>query len=117
MLSILSNIATIIGLLVSTLSLLYNFLSHGENQYKVKDNIKFIGQTLIQNALALIITYLILMIIYIILSYFIHEKEIFQSIIFIFETTLGLVSFIIYILNELSIQKIGVRIQYDTLKS
>lgn len=87
-----------------------------ENQYKVKDNIKFIGQTLIQNALALIITYLILMTIYIILSYFIHEK-IFQSIIFIFETTLGLVSFIIYILNELSIQKIGVRIQYDTLKS
>lgn len=57
------------------------------------------------------------MIIYIILSYFIHEKEIFQSIIFIFETILGLVSFIIYILNELSIQKIGVRIQYDTLKS
>ncbi len=56
MLSILSNIETIIGLLVSTLSLLYNFLSHGENQYKVKDNIKFIGQTLIQNALALIIT-------------------------------------------------------------
>lgn len=46
-----------------------------------------------------------------------HFKEIFQSIIFIFETTLGLVSFIIYILNELSIQKIGVRIQYDTLKS
>lgn len=116
MLSILSNIATIIGLLVGILSLLYNFLSHGENQYKVKDNIKFIGQTLIQNALVLIITYLILMIIYIILSYFIHEKEIFQSIIFIFETTLGLVSFIIYVLNELSIQKNGVRIQNEILE-
>ena len=116
MLSILSNIATIIGLLVGILSLLYNFLSHGENQYKVKDNIKFIGQTLIQNASALIITYLILLMIYMILNYVIHEKEVFRAIFFIFGIALGLVSFIIYTLNELSIQKNGVRIQSEILE-
>jgi len=117
MLSILSNIATIIGLVVGILSLLYNFLSHDDNQYKVKDNIKFIGRTLIQNALALSIAYLILLIIYIILNYFIYEKEVFRSIFFIFGTTLGLVSFIIYALNERNIQKNGVRIQSEILET
>ncbi|HDF1508936.1 TPA: hypothetical protein PDE71_002874, partial [Staphylococcus aureus] len=92
------------------------FLSHGENQYKVKDNIKFIGQTLIQNASALIITYLILLMIYMILNYVIHEKEVFRAIFFIFGIALGLVSFIIYTLNELSIQKNGVRIQSEILE-
>lgn len=116
MLSILSNIATIIGLLVGIMSLLYNFLSYSENPYKVKDNIKFIGQTLIQNASALIITYLILLMIYMILNYVIHEKEVFRVIFFIFGIALGLVSFIIYTLNELSIQKNGVRIQSEILE-
>ncbi|SUM68226.1 Uncharacterised protein [Staphylococcus saprophyticus] len=36
MLGIFSNIATIIGLVVAILSLLYNFLSHDDNHYKVK---------------------------------------------------------------------------------
>lgn len=117
MLSILNNIATIIGLVVGILSLLYNFLSHDDNQYKVKGNIKFIGRTLIQNALALSITYLILLMIYIILNYFIYEKEVFRSIFFTFGTTLGLVSFIIYALNERNIQKNGVRIQNEILET
>lgn len=116
MLGIFSNIATIIGLVVAILSLLYNFLSHDDNQYKVKDNIKFIGRTLIQNTLALSIVYLILLIIYIILNYFISGEEVFHSIFFIIGTTLGLVSFIIYILNERNIQKSGMRIRSEILE-
>lgn len=116
MLGIFSNIATIIGLIVSTLTLLYNFLSHDDNHYKVKDNIKIIGRTLIQNALALGIVYLILLMIYIILEGFIHEEEVFRSIFFVIGITLGLVSFIIYILNERNIQKRGVRIRSEILE-
>ena len=105
MLGIFSNIATIIGLVVGILYLLYNFSSQDANQYKVKDNIKIIGRTLIQNALVLSIVYLILLMIYIILIFLIHGEEIFYSILFIIGTTLGLVSFIIYILNERNIKK------------
>lgn len=105
MLGIFSNIATIIGLVVAILSLLYNFLSHDDNHYKIKDNIKIIGRTLMKNTLALSIAYFILLLIYISLSYFIHKEEVFHSIFFIIGTTLGLVSFIIYVLNERDIQK------------
>lgn len=115
MLGIFSNIATIIGLIVSILSLLYNFLSQDVNQYKIKDNINFIRQTLMQNVLALGIVYLILLIIYIPLNYFIHE-EVFRSVFFIIGTTLGLVLFIIYALNERNIQKNGVRIRNEILE-
>ncbi|HAP2020526.1 TPA: hypothetical protein ISB64_004681 [Escherichia coli] len=116
MLGIFSNIATIIGLVVGILSLLYNFSSQDANQYKVKDNIKIIGRTLIQNALVLSIVYLILLMIYIILIFLIHGEEIFYSILFIIGTTLGLVSFIIYILNERNIQKNGVRIRNEIIE-
>lgn len=117
MLGIFSNIATIIGLVVAILSLLYNFLSHDDNHYKVKDNIKIIGRTLMKNALALSIAYFILLLIYISLSYFIHKEEVFHSIFFIIGTTLGLVSFIIYVLNERDIQKNGVRIRNEILEA
>jgi hypothetical protein len=116
MLGIFSDIATIIGPVIAILSLSYSFLSQDDNQYKVKDNIKVIGRTLIQNALALGMAYLILLMIYAILISLIHEEEVFRSILFIIGTTLGLVSFITYILNERNIQKNGVRVRNEILE-
>lgn len=110
MLTTFSNIATIVGLVVSMAGILKNFFSNHSDQSNFKVNMKTIRKTLFLNFLVLILTFILLLCIHTVLNWIIKE-ELVRVITYIVGTFLGLILLGVYILNEITFQKRGLIIQ------